>query len=149
MAIIRPRLTDFHAILLPQAETDFAIPFLDEDIPLYVDPFLLWRSPSQQDQALHTSLINSFNHLGALSNCGRESEAAELLISLSECDEVGLGLSRTREAAGSVGGQRQKSSACFVISLSTGGRGSFTLRKSSFSLIEYRRIELATLFVVS
>jgi hypothetical protein len=43
-----------------QAELDFAIPFFDEDIPLYLDPFLLWRSPSQQDQALHTSLINAF-----------------------------------------------------------------------------------------
>ena len=41
MPIVRPRITDFHGILLPQATTDFAIPFLDEDIPLYVDPFLL------------------------------------------------------------------------------------------------------------
>lgn len=97
MPIVRPRLTDFHGILLPQATTDFAIPFLDEDIPLYVDPFLLWRSPSQQDQALHTSLINSFNHLGHLMTQGQESEAVDLLVALSECDEVGLGLSRTRE----------------------------------------------------
>ncbi len=97
MPIVRPRLTDFHNILLPQAQTDFAIPFLDEDIPLYVDPFLLWRSPSQQDQALHTSLINSFNHLGYLVKQGRQKDAIDLLIALSECDEVGLGLSRTRE----------------------------------------------------
>lgn len=97
MPIVRPRLTDFHNILLPQAQTDFAIPFLDEDIPLYLDPFLLWRSPSQQDQALHTSLINSFNHLGYLAKQGREQDAINLLIALSECDEVGLGLSRTRE----------------------------------------------------
>lgn len=97
MPIVRPRLTDLYGILLSQATTDFAIPFLDEDIPLYVDPFLLWRSPSQQDQALHTALINSFNHLGNLMKQGREQEAADLLVALSECDEVGLGLSRTRE----------------------------------------------------
>jgi len=95
--LVRPRLTDHHNILLPQAKTDFAIPVLDEDIPLYVDPFLLWRSPSHQDQALHTSLINSFNHLGYLVKQGRQHDAIDLLIALSECDEVGLGLSRTRE----------------------------------------------------
>jgi hypothetical protein len=96
MAIVRPRLTDHYGILLPQAQTDFAIPFLDEDIPLYVDPFLLWRSPSQQDQALHTSLVNSFNHLGYMAKQGKEAEARKLLVALSECDEVGLGHSRRR-----------------------------------------------------
>ena len=97
MAFLRPRLTDYHHISLVQGAADFAIPFLDEDIPLYLDPFLLWRSPSLQDQALHTSLINSFNHLGWLVKQGRRHEAVQLLINLSECDEVGLGVSRTRE----------------------------------------------------
>lgn len=96
MALIRPRLTDQYGILLPQAELDFAIPFLDEDIPLYVDPFMLWRSPSHQDQALHTSLLNAFNHLGALSAQGHEEQAVVNLIIASECDEVGLGTSATR-----------------------------------------------------
>ena len=64
MAIIRPRLIDFYNIPITQEEVDFAIPFLDEDIPLYLDPFLLWKSPSQQDNALHLILINSFNKLG-------------------------------------------------------------------------------------
>jgi hypothetical protein len=97
MPIVRPRLTDYHGILLPQAEADFAIPFLDEDIPLYLDPFLLWRSPSQQDNALHTSIINSFNHLGYLEKQGKHAEAVDTLIALSECDEVGFGHSHTRE----------------------------------------------------
>lgn len=38
--LIRPRLTDYHGISLAQEDTDFAIPFFDEDIPLYVDPIL-------------------------------------------------------------------------------------------------------------
>ncbi len=97
MALIRPRLTDHFGILLPQADLDFAIPFLDEDIPLYVDPFMLWRSPSQQDQALHTSLINAFNHLGVLSARGQEDQAIAILVMASECDEVGLGTSATRQ----------------------------------------------------
>jgi len=97
MPIVRPRLTDYYGILISQAEADFAIPFLDEDIPLYLDPFLLWRSPSQQANALHTALINSFNHLGYLEKRGKHSQAIDTLTALSECDEVGFGHSHTRE----------------------------------------------------
>ncbi len=50
--LIRPRLTDHHGITLAQEDADFAIPFFDEDIPLYVDPFLMWRSPSLQRRVL-------------------------------------------------------------------------------------------------
>ena len=71
-SIIRTRLNDFHNIPFTQEDVDFAIPFLDEDIPLYVDPFLLWKSPSQQDNALHTLITNSFNYLGFLTNKGDE-----------------------------------------------------------------------------
>ena len=96
MTIIRPRLNDYHGLPFTQEEVDFAIPFLDEDLPLYVDPFLMWKSPSLQDQALHTSVINSFNHLGALHLKGESERALGTLIRLSECNEAGLGTSRTR-----------------------------------------------------
>lgn len=94
--LINPRLTDYHGVALPQASLDFAIPFFKEDVPLYLDPFLLWRSPSQQDQALHTSLINAFNHLGYMAQRGEREKALSILILASECDEVGLGTSATR-----------------------------------------------------
>jgi hypothetical protein len=94
--LIRPRLTDHYGIALAQEDADFAIPFLDEDIPLYVDPFLMWRSPSQMDQALHDSLLNAFNYLGRLWLSGSRDEAVEGVVAASECDEVGLGSSRTR-----------------------------------------------------
>lgn len=99
MAIVRPRLTDYHNILLAQEDVDFAIPFLDEDLPLCVDPFLLWKSPSQQDNALHLSLVNSFNYLGYLANNKKDDEATDILINLSECNEVGFGFSGTRKGA--------------------------------------------------
>jgi hypothetical protein len=96
MPIVRPRLNDHHNLPFTQEEVDFAIPFLDEDIPLYVDPFLLWKIKSQQDNALHTAAVNSFNHMGHLFVKGKESEAISTLINLTECNEVGLGSSKTR-----------------------------------------------------
>lgn len=97
MKLIRPRLTDHYGIHKSQADLDFAIQFFDEDIPLYVDPFLLWKSPSQQDQALHGSIANSFNYLNYLVKKDREDEAIQILVAISECSEVGLGLSKNRE----------------------------------------------------
>lgn len=94
--LIVPRLTDYHGIHIEQASLDFAVPFFEEDIPLYLDPFLLWRSPSQQDQSLHTSLINAFNHLGELMRKGEVDKAIDILIVASECNEVGLGSSANR-----------------------------------------------------
>ena len=94
--IIRPRLIDYHAITATQDRLDFAIPFLSEDIPLYVDPFLMWRSPSQQDQSLHEALVNAFNYLGHVFQSGKHEVAIQSLIRVSECDEVGLGHSATR-----------------------------------------------------
>lgn len=94
--IIRPRLNDYHRLLFTQEEVDFAIPFLDEDIPLYLDPFLLWKSPSQMDNSLHSTITNSFNFLGSL-YLKDENIAIEILKELSECDEVGLGDSKTKQ----------------------------------------------------
>lgn len=99
MTLIRPRLTDFHNLPLTQEEVDFAIPFLDEDIPLYIDPFLLWKSPSMQDNALHTAITNSFNNLGYLMKKSKDKDALDILIRGSECNEVGLGVSKTKKGA--------------------------------------------------
>lgn len=96
MTLVRPRLNDFFELPFTQEEVDFAIPFLDEDIPLYLDPFLLWKSPSLQDNALHTAITNCFNNLGHLIKRDRPKEAIDILIQASECSEVGLGMSRTR-----------------------------------------------------
>ena len=40
--------------------------------------------------------MNSFNHLGYSVKKAQKDEAAQTLIALSECDEVGLGFSNTR-----------------------------------------------------
>ena len=95
MVLVRPRLTDFHEIPVSQANLPFAVPFLDEDLPLFVDPFLLWKSPSLQDQALHTTVLTTFNRIGELARRD-EASAMSILIHLSECDEVGLGNSASK-----------------------------------------------------
>ena len=95
LSIIRPRLNDFHNIAFGQDDVDFVIPFINEDIPFFIDPFLLWKSPSQQDNALHTNLLNYFNYFGKEYIKGN-SEVVTTLIECSECNEVGLGNSKTR-----------------------------------------------------
>lgn len=94
--MIRPRLTDYYGVPVVQKELSFAVPFLDEDLPLYVDPFLLWKSPSQQDNALHVAIIDAINALGKAWLEGKKGEAVEQIVRASECAEVGLGQSRTR-----------------------------------------------------
>jgi hypothetical protein len=99
MSLIRPRLTDHFGLGVAQHQVDFAIPYLNEDIPLCVDPFLLWKSPAQQENALHTQLISEFNRLGILAKQGKEQDAVGLIRSMSECDEVGLGFSANRKGS--------------------------------------------------
>lgn len=94
--IIRPRLNDYYGIFLSQAKVDFAVPFLDEDIPLYIDPFRLWQSPSYQDNGLHALFKNSFNRLGKMYTEGNQAKAIDVLKQISECNEVGLGSSKSR-----------------------------------------------------
>jgi len=93
MNIIRPRLNDFFDLPFRQEDVDFIIPFIDEDIPFYIDPFLLWKSPSQQDNSLHLSLMNNFNYLGHQHLKGNK-DCINILINCSECNEIGLGTSK-------------------------------------------------------
>jgi len=88
-------LNDFHNLSFRQEDVDFVIPFLDEDIPFFIDPFLLWKSPSQQDNSLHLTMVNSLNHL-AYRYLENETDSIKILVNCSECNEVGLGMSKTR-----------------------------------------------------
>jgi hypothetical protein len=97
MALVRPRLTEYYGVAVSQADADFAIPFVEEDVPLYVDPFLLWKSVAQQDNALHTSILTSFNHFGQLYRTGSKDRAVDAVVRMSECAEVGLGHARNKK----------------------------------------------------
>ena len=95
MKLIRPRLTDCYDIFLAQEQIDFLIPILDEDLPFHVDPFLLWKSPSQQDNSLHRLVVDTINSLGKLFIQG-DNKAVHYLVEFSECEEAGLGYSGNR-----------------------------------------------------
>lgn len=95
MSIIRPRLNDFFDLPFRQEDVDFIIPFIDEDVPFYIDPFLLWKSPSQQDNSLHLNLTNNFNFLGHQFLKG-DTDCLDILINCSECNEIGLGTSKLK-----------------------------------------------------
>ena len=81
MTIIRPRLNDFHNLPFCQEDVDFVIPYLDEDIPFYIDPFLLWKSPSMQDNSLHLALIDSINFL-ASQYLNNDNDSIKTLVSV-------------------------------------------------------------------
>jgi len=93
--MLRPRLTDCHGIHVSQDKLDFLIPYLGEDVPLCVDPFLLWKSPSQHYQSLHSLVVTSFNSIGYQYADGNKEEMIKILMELSECNEIGLGFSAT------------------------------------------------------
>ena len=94
--LVRPRLNDYYGIFLNQAKVDFAIPYLNEDIPLYVDPFRLWQSPSYQDNGLHILFQNAFNCLRKMYLEGQQEKAVELLKRISECNCPSLCATHTR-----------------------------------------------------
>lgn len=76
-----------------QDDVDFAIPRVREDIPLYIDPFLLWNSAKPEYQALHERVIKFFQLISYQVRAGEIDRAAELLAGCEEQRELGLGYS--------------------------------------------------------
>lgn len=145
MVLIRPRLTDYHHIYIPQSELDFAIPFFEEDIPLYVDPFLLWKSPSYQDRSLHGSIVNSFNHLGYLKRGGKIKTLTLSSLLGPNAMRLGLGFPRIEKESGSGRNKQSRFLRFLIRSLSMTGEASPTSRRSSSSLTASQKTELAIL----
>lgn len=106
--IANPRLTDAFDLDFTQSEVDFAIPHLREDIPLYLDPFLLWSSDAPGDQALHTRLLHFFDLVRANIVDDRIDDAAELLAGCSELPALGLGYGKGTKRGSALGPQLVK-----------------------------------------
>jgi hypothetical protein len=56
--IFDPRLSDVFGLVIRQDEVDFVVPHLREDLPLYLDPFLLWKSDDPEGWTSEPSRTN-------------------------------------------------------------------------------------------
>jgi hypothetical protein len=104
-SIVNPRLVDYFGLSFSQDDVDFAIPHLREDIPLYLDPFLLWSSENQHYQELHKRLIGFFEDIRLLLAQGGRADAHSLLRRCGEPREMGLGYSLGSKRGSSIGSQ--------------------------------------------
>ena len=86
-----PRLIDVFGSDFTQDDVEFAIPRLKEDIPLYVDPFLLWNSHKAEYKALHERLLDFFQLLSYRVRTRDTNRAAQLLAGCEEQRAMGLG----------------------------------------------------------
>lgn len=79
-------------LLFTQSEVDFVIPDLSTDLPLALDPFLLYKSRDQHLRELHTRLLSIFNQ-GIQRFREGQREELDRLIDFPEVDEIGFGYS--------------------------------------------------------
>jgi hypothetical protein len=89
-------LTQAFSLRFTQAEVDFVIPRLDQDLPLCIDPFLLYKSRDGTLRDLHGQLVRLFNNSIVLFREGRRGEMDEL-IDFPEASEIGFGLRHIEE----------------------------------------------------
>jgi hypothetical protein len=85
-----------------QYEVDFVIPRVGVDIPLGIDPFLLFKSRDTELASLHAQVINAFNHGISLLRSGN-IDVARSLYNFPEVAEIGLGYTRKSKHGSGVG----------------------------------------------
>jgi len=89
--VVNPRLSDVFGLVIKQDQVDFVVPHLREDLPLYLDPFLLWKSDRPEYQALHAALLGFVDKVRKHVLAGFMTKARMLLAEVSEPVELGLG----------------------------------------------------------
>jgi hypothetical protein len=89
--VVNPRLSDVFGLVIRQDEVDFVVPHLREDLPLSLDPFLLWKSAHDDYRALHDALLKFIDQVRLHVVEGRIAKARALLAEVSEPVELGLG----------------------------------------------------------
>ena len=73
-----------------QSEVDFVIPNLTIDLPLCIDPFLLYKSKDASLRGLHQNLLSLFNQ-GIQFYCEGKRRDLDKLIDFPEVNEIELG----------------------------------------------------------
>ena len=101
MSILDPR-----APLLPHLspyQVDFVIPRIGIDLPLGIDPFLLFKSRDSEYRQLHTLLIATFN-AGVAAIREGDTDEARRLFDFPEVSAIGLGYTQGGKRGSGVGG---------------------------------------------
>ena len=75
---------------ISQYDVDFVVPRVGVDIPLGIDPFLLYKSRDPAFRALHETLIGAFNGGIDALRSGNRDEAGRRF-DFPEVAEIGLG----------------------------------------------------------
>jgi hypothetical protein len=75
---------------MSQAEVDFVIPDLATDIPVCIDPFLLYKSRDATLRALHDQLLAVFSHGFSLYEA-KDRKGLDRLINFPEVNAIGFG----------------------------------------------------------
>src|SRR5438128_1204615 len=92
--------------LLPgvsQYEVDFVIPRIGIDVPVGIDPFLLFKSRDPDLRRLHEIVIEAFR-LGIELITGDRIPDARALLRFPEVSEIGLGYTRKGKKGSGLGG---------------------------------------------
>ena len=85
---------------LSQQDVDFLIPKLEKDVPLAIDPFLLYKSKNQEFRNLHSKILDVFNE-GIRQFATGNKLNSEKIIDFPEVKEIGLGYGKnTKKGTG-------------------------------------------------
>lgn len=99
-----PRLNDeFGGLPFSQDDVPFLIPHLREDLPLCIDPFLLWNSDNADWQGLHQQLLRFVDAVRRLALDGKTAQAVSILLKCEEQPALGLGYAAGTKAGSSLG----------------------------------------------
>src|SRR5438045_2656825 len=85
-----------------QFEVDFVIPRIGIDVPVGIDPFLLFKSRDPEFQTLHNQILDVFCAGLDLIRKQRDDEV-ERLFQFPEVSEIGLGYMREGKKGSGVG----------------------------------------------
>jgi hypothetical protein len=85
-----------------QFEVDFVVPRIGTDLPLGIDPFLLYKSRDLVLGRLHKQIVELFNRGLRLIHEGQRQKA-RYLFSFPEVSEIGLGYARKGKKGSGVG----------------------------------------------
>jgi hypothetical protein len=101
--LVNPRLSDVFGLVIRQDEVDFVVPHLREDLPLCIDPFLLWKSDRSDYQDLHRTLLAFIEQVRINVIAGRTGVAHQLFAEVREPVELGLGYATGSKRGSAIG----------------------------------------------